>query len=255
MYYLVYKITNLINGKIYVGAHKTEDLNDGYFGSGLLLRKAIKKYGLDSFTRDILFFCEGESEMFKREAEIVDEGFCVRKDTYNLCVGGKGGWTYINRNELNKKNRHIALANISKASKGKKRPDISARMLEEYQNGRPLVGAAVMTKEMLFRALSPEANAKRSETMKVVSLGEGNSQHGKIWITNGIETRKISKNDPIPEGWRTGRKMPPHYENHQSGKTYITNGFKTIMIIPGAEIPEGWWAGRTLKKYKKRIKN
>lgn len=55
-----------------------------------------------------------------------------------------------------------------------------------------------MTK-MLFRALSPEANAKRSETMKGCFVRK-NAQHGKIWITNGFDTRKISKNDPLPEG-------------------------------------------------------
>jgi hypothetical protein len=54
-YYTIYKTTNLINGKIYIGKHETSDLNDTYMGSGKVLMNAIKKYGKDSFKKEILF--------------------------------------------------------------------------------------------------------------------------------------------------------------------------------------------------------
>lgn len=53
MVYLVYKTTNTINGKYYIGIHKQKDaLFDGYYGSGVLLHSAIKKYGVSNFIRE-----------------------------------------------------------------------------------------------------------------------------------------------------------------------------------------------------------
>jgi len=94
MHYLIYKITNTINNMIYVGAHATENINDYYFGSGKYIRRAIKKYGRKNFVKEILFECNSEQEMYLKEAEIVNNDFVKRKDTYNLTQGGSGGNMY-----------------------------------------------------------------------------------------------------------------------------------------------------------------
>lgn len=101
MHYVIYKIINKINSKIYIGKHQTTDLNDGYMGSGKRLTLAIKKYGIDNFEKEFLFKFDSEAEMNAKEAELVTEEFCLREDTYNLCPGGKGGWGYINSTGLN----------------------------------------------------------------------------------------------------------------------------------------------------------
>ena len=98
--FLVYKTTNLINNKIYIGIHETEILDDDYLGSGLNIQRAINKYGEENFKREILFYCESKEEMYEKEAEIVNESFLKRDDVYNIMLGGNGGWDHINNQYL-----------------------------------------------------------------------------------------------------------------------------------------------------------
>lgn len=92
MKYYVYKTTNNENGKIYIGVHKSEDIeNDSYIGSGYILRKSIERYGKNSFSREILFEFDTSELAFQKEREIVNEEFIKRDDVYNLVVGGHGG--------------------------------------------------------------------------------------------------------------------------------------------------------------------
>ena len=55
MYYIIYKITNINTGQFYIGSHKTHNVEDGYFGSGIYLKRAIKKYGKAAFIKEILY--------------------------------------------------------------------------------------------------------------------------------------------------------------------------------------------------------
>ena len=48
-YSFIYKTTNLINGKIYIGQHTTDNINDRYLGSGVYFLRAVKKYGKKNF--------------------------------------------------------------------------------------------------------------------------------------------------------------------------------------------------------------
>jgi len=96
MFYYIYKITNIINNKIYIGIHKTEKLDDDYFGSGINLHRAIKKYGKENFTKEILQFFDNEQDMFAKEKELVNLQFVNSPATYNLVEGGNGSFSYIN---------------------------------------------------------------------------------------------------------------------------------------------------------------
>lgn len=71
-YYGIYRITNLINGKMYIGKHKTKNIDDYYFGSGKIIKSAVKKYGKSNFRKEWLMFCEDEEEMNYMERVFVD---------------------------------------------------------------------------------------------------------------------------------------------------------------------------------------
>jgi len=86
--YIIYKITNLLNNKIYIGQHKTTNINDGYMGSGKVIRFAIKKNGKDNFKKEILFVYDNIHEMNSKERELVNEIFINQSNTYNLKTGG-----------------------------------------------------------------------------------------------------------------------------------------------------------------------
>ena len=90
MFFIIYKTTNLINNKIYIGYHatKTPYNFDGYYGSGILLNRAIKKYGEENFKRETLYVFNTPEEALEKEKEIVNEDFIQRNDTYNIHTGG-----------------------------------------------------------------------------------------------------------------------------------------------------------------------
>jgi len=100
MEWIIYKTTNKINHKIYLGVHKNpnKDKFDGYLGSGILLKKAIRKYGKENFIRETLFSFEDKQEAYKKENELVDISFVLDRTNYNLHIGGHGSGFYVNEN-------------------------------------------------------------------------------------------------------------------------------------------------------------
>lgn len=91
MFYTVYKITNLINNKQYIGYHSTNNLNDGYMGSGKLIIKAIEKYGIKNFKKEYIEIFNNQEDALALEAFLVCDDYILRKDTYNIALGGFGG--------------------------------------------------------------------------------------------------------------------------------------------------------------------
>ena len=89
MIYLLYKTTNLINNKTYIGIHQTNKIDDGYLGSGLAMERAIKKYGKHNFKREIIEYCDSYDELLEREKHYVNEKWVSEDTNYNLKTGGQ----------------------------------------------------------------------------------------------------------------------------------------------------------------------
>lgn len=97
MLYLIYKTTNLVNNKYYIGKHQTSNIHDDYLGSGIALKSAIKKYGRSLFSKEILFVFDNIVDMNAKEIELVNEEVVSSKLTYNRGVGGEGGAHFKNK--------------------------------------------------------------------------------------------------------------------------------------------------------------
>jgi hypothetical protein len=90
-YNYLYKVTCKLDDSVYIGVHSTNNLNDGYKGSGTLLRRKIEKHGWDNFTKEILSHYETRKEVLAAEAEHVNPAFLKLEHVMNLIAGG-GGW-------------------------------------------------------------------------------------------------------------------------------------------------------------------
>lgn len=207
MFYTVYKITNTINNKIYIGVHKTTNLYDEYMGSGELLKKAQTKYGIENFEKEILEVFDNQEDMFEMESKLVTEDFVKSQKTYNLKEGGYGGFDHLNNDERISKSR---------SKGGLKAAQIKAlkRLDEDYDKKYREICSMGGSVAFKGKTHSEDSKKKMSQTKKDMNFqkGESNSQFGSMWIHNleMKESKKIKKDDFSDweaKGWLKGRKM------------------------------------------------
>jgi len=202
-YHFIYKTTNLLTGRYYIGMHSTDDLNDGYMGSGKRLRYSVNKYGKENHKVEVLEFFKSRDELKKREKEVVTFNEIAKEDCMNLKPGGTGGLS--SKKHLNNL-RKGASDWMKKKWKEKKFREMHCklskkRMKQHHKNGK--INYATFT----GKNHSVNTKKKMSEKAKL-RTGNKNSQFGTCWITlNGIN-KKIKK-EQLPEfishGWSKGR--------------------------------------------------
>ena len=210
-YYAIYQTTCKVNGKIYIGQHRTNDLNDPYLGSGTLIKEDIRRYGMQAFEKKILFVFDNFEEMNEKEKELVTPEFVAREDTYNRIVGGqlddyearKLGALITNQKKVENGTLHQSWCYKKTAEEvhqiavkgGKTR---SAR----YERGE-------LIPSFLGKHHSEESKRKISETKRGTCTGQQNSNYGKHWWKHPTDKTQYGSftDDNVPQGWVHGSWM------------------------------------------------
>ena len=107
----IYKITNNIDNKFYYGVHCGKN-TDSYMGSGLLLKNAQAKHGINNFSKQILMWFDTIEEAYEYEAVIVNEKLVKSKNCYNIALGGNGG--RLNNDEEHYRKQGVRFGNWTK---------------------------------------------------------------------------------------------------------------------------------------------
>lgn len=192
-YYYLYEIRNNLTGHIYVGVHKTKNMNDGYMGSGKLIKRVLAKYGVENFTKTILETFSNSHDMYTREKEIVTQEFLARDDVYNLSRGGHGGWDYIHENGLTNKNKSLDSFYKEFSKKGNQKHIEMLNNDENYRN----------------KWLTKVLHTQTDETKDKISKSLSGRKRNKMWITDGNKNLFVDTESEIPAGFRKGRVVIP----------------------------------------------
>lgn len=135
MLYTVYKTINRVNGDFYIGQHATNDPYDSYLGSGKILKRAIKKYGVENFYKEILYIFDNKKDMNDMEQKLITEELISANYCYNICKGGEGGALRKNFNHSQETKDKISIANKGRKVSNETRKKLSKIRIEKYPNG------------------------------------------------------------------------------------------------------------------------
>lgn len=230
MLYYVYLITNLVLNKQYVGSrmcYKDKIEDDIYWGSSKYLNEDYEIYGKTNFTKEILKddytnknnMLDGETEYILKYNTLEPNGY--NRFLPNQHLGFHG--SYNHTKEHNKK--------ISNAFKGiaKSQEHIQHIVESKLREKNPMFGKSISEKtrqaivksnmchigekgRMFGKTHSDEQKEKWKKERKGLAKTKEHKQHiseshkGKIYITNGIITKQLKRDQPIPNGWKLGRR-------------------------------------------------
>ena len=264
--FYIYKITNLINGKTYIGQRmcpkdiRFPDNDVKYMGSGIYLIRSQKKYGLKNFTKEIIAVCSTKQEVDILEKQYIALYRSIGKAEYNITAGGQGT---IGMNPWNKGKQGLyseeTIKKMSEGHKGMKMsPETLAKRSESIKNYKTWTDGIHEMRcedcpgEGWYQGRSEKCKKKNSEKRKGRAPTRGSK--GMHWWNNGVEN--VSAFD-CPEGWVPGR-LPSYRESLKSKLKISNKGFhwwtNGIEDIRSKECPgERWFIGRSDQKFLKKI--
>lgn len=202
----IYKTTCNVTGRWYIGMHSTINLEDGYMGSGVRLRRSIRKYGVENHTKEILEFFPTRELLVEAEKKVITPDMVMDENCMNLREGGTGGWV---NDEVQLR---CSIAGGKKSSaKYWTDEDYKMKTLNNLKKALEFLAEHPERQgtKFLGKTHSEETKRKMSEKRKGTGTGETNSQFGTCWITKEGINKKIKKEDLetyLNDGWVKGRK-------------------------------------------------
>ena len=232
MYGYIYKTTDLTNNKIYVGQHKANEFDDSYYGSGVIIKRLLNKFGTERFKCELLEECQSENELNEKEIYWIDKLNCRNKDIgYNLASGGSFGDSGYHKGMLGK----------SQSEYQKEQ----ARIANSHPKSQEM-------KNKMSKALKGNNNASNGKGMKFIHKGD---------------LQKRVKEEDIPtylnEGWERGvsekikEAQRKAFKEKYANGSYINNGIDS-KFVDNTELNDwlnkGWKIGKGPKNYINRSK-
>jgi len=270
MYGIIY-LTECINPSSsffhskYIGQHKTNNLDDGYLGSGVVISRLLEKYGPEAFIRKVLRVCNSKEELDYYEKYYIELYDALHSEEYmNLHEGGTGGFSSYNETHRGRpspmKGKHQTeyqrskqsammkgnkIALNSKGRLGQKNSEETRLLLSKALKGRIAHNKGIpMSEEQKFKLSNSlkKAYSERPELSANISETISKRNFNCIWITNGVEDKFVDKDTlKMYEGYTLGRSKISN--KSKTGYRFINNGIENRQIGPDEEVPEGWLLG------------
>lgn len=209
-YHFIYKTTDTRNGNFYIGMHSTDNLKDGYIGSGTRLRRLIYKHGKEIFKFEILEFLSNRNLLKKRESEIVNTELLSEHKCMNLKPGGSGGFINLKHQKKCSEAGNRAFSNKIKSDKEFRNnfKKLKRKHFNEQLSSNKRQQINNFSCDWTGKKHTTESKLKISKTKKGKGIGSENSQFNTCWITKNNENKKIKKeelNFYLSYGWKNGR--------------------------------------------------
>lgn len=243
-YHYIYKITCKVTNRYYIGMHSTDNLEDGYFGSGKRLWFSIDYHGKENHVKEILEFLQDRKSLKEREKEIVTEGLIGEDLCMNLVTGGEGGGFVNDEHFMKFQLAGSKAGNL--AFKTKMETDVefkqkistlsSGKMKKNWDNGKikPLNWAG--------RKHTNETILLMKEVHKDKNIGVQNPQYGTCWVTKDGLNKRIKKEELagyINDGWVAGRFTNLRGELVKNAKLSETDVVKIKELLNNGEMSQG----------------
>lgn len=227
MYGYVYKTTNLSNGKIYIGQHKSDEFDCFYFGSGIKISNALKKYGKSNFKCEVLIECNNKNDLDFYERKFINDLNSIDINIgYNIALGGSGAQLVHQTEETKKK--------ISKSNSGKKRTEECKINFSKQRTGGKWINNGKEQKHVL-----------KEEVDYYLSNGWvfGMCKKRKPHIVSEETKKKISESNKKPKKAEAVKNQKKAYKSKKYH--WYTNGNTELYLSEFSEIPDGFKLGRT----------